>query len=56
MTYDIAGFREWPDDWYRFCPVDLGPASSVGARVPGSNTTIKQRLVLHRRRSNRTVL
>jgi len=61
MTYGLfrgydPGFREWPDDWYGFCPVDLGPASSVGAGVPGSNAINKQGLVLHRRRSKRTVL
>ena len=21
----VAGFREWPDDWYRFCPGNPGP-------------------------------
>jgi len=34
MTYDsfrgyLAGFREWPDNWYGFFPGNPGPASSV---------------------------
>jgi len=46
MTHDscrryVAGFREWPDDWYGFCP-----GSGVGAGVLGSNTINKRGLVI----------